>query len=484
MDDLIKTKEKPLVLVTLIEAGMGHIVSAVAIADALKAQYSDKVNVLEKYILRESDNDVLQKYEKFLVDNVKGYSKYSSFGYFQYFSMYILGPQNSLKLVHNTVMRKQVNALVDEYAKIKPDVIVTTHYFTLYCAVRYRNLYDNNVKVVCYCPDNNVHGWWDARADMIYTNNPMATQQAYDLTFRSGTVQEAFYPTRKAVTEANESKEFYRTKFGIPQDKFAVVVADGVYAEAKAKDICLELIKSDLPLTVCLLAGKNDAMKREFDELKSKVKPNITLLTFGFMQNAPELYRACDLFITKAGPNAILDSVMVDTPVIVDFCATPIEYTTKNLFTKHFNCGCFIASPKQIKIQVEEYIKHPEYLQKFAHSLAYFDKSKNGADDIADDIVGLIFNGEQNRDKHYAQEDAVINRYFELKAEKCNSGYNKKLMQNGLSAKRQLKINNKVALNKCKCENKAKALKCKFHSGKASKKYADILIKLSADECV
>ena len=47
-----------------------------------------------------------------------------------------------------------------------------------------------------------------------------------------------------------------------------------------------------------------------------------------------------------------------------------------------------------------------------------------------------------------------------------------------------IKLNNKIALNKCKCENKAKALKSKFHSGKASKKYADILIKLSADECV
>lgn len=483
MDKLSNTKEKPVILVTLIEAGMGHIVSATAIADAIKVKHGDKVEVWDRHVLRDSDNEVLTKYEKFLVDNVKGYSKYPSFGYFQMFAMHILGPQNSLKFVHNTVMRKQVNALVAEYAKIKPDVIVSTHYFTLFCAVKYRNIYDKNVKVISYCPDNNVHGWWDSRCDMMYTNNPMATEQAYDLTFRSGRVCEAFYPTRKAVIDANESKEYYREQFGIPQDKFAVVVADGVYAEAKARDVCLELIESDLPLTVCLLAGKNDEIKKEFDELKSKVKSNITLLTFGFITNAPELYKACDLFITKAGPNAILDSVMMDTPVIVDFCATPIEYATKNLFTKHFNCGPFISNPHKIKMQVEEYILHPEMLNEFDDSLKYFDKSKNGSEEIADDIIELIFAPRQHRAKHYEMEDVVIDRYFAEQAEKYNAKFNEILFSGDkISKRRERRLQKKIAVVNNKYANKAKSLKRKFHSGKASRKYANILIKLNETE--
>lgn len=480
MNELSNTAKKPVILVTLIEAGMGHIVSATAIADALKVKYGDKVEVCDRHILRDSDSEVLHKYEQFLVDNVKGYSKYPSFGYFQLFSMYILGPQNSLRFVHRTVMRKQVDALVAEYAKIKPDVIVATHYYPLFCAVKYRNTYDKNVKVISYCPDNTVHGWWDARCDMMYTNNSIATEQAYNLTFRSGRVCEAFYPTRKAVIDANESKEFYREKFGIPQDKFAVVVADGVYAEAKAKDICLELIESDLPLTVCLLAGKNEEIRQEFEQLKSTVKPNITLLTFGFMSNAPELYKACDLFITKAGPNAILDSVMMDTPVIVDFCATPIEYATKNLFTKNHLCGQFISNPHKIKQQVEEYVLHPELLNEFSDSLQYFDKSKNGSEEIADDIIEMLFDPQRHLDKHYEQEDAVIDRYFNEQAAKSNERYNEILNDAvKISKKRERKLYRSISATNFKYAKKASTLKRKFHSGKASKQYASILIKIN-----
>ena len=476
MNELSNTKEKPVILVTLIEAGMGHIVSAIAIADAIKDKYGDKVEVLDRHILRDSDNEVLTKYEKFLVDNDKGYSKYPSFGYFQMFAMHILGPQNSLKFVHNTVMRKQVNALVAEYAKIKPDVIVSTHYFTLFCAVKYRNTCDKNVKVISYCPDNNVHGWWDSRCDMMYTNNSMATEQAYDLTFKSGKVCEAFYPTRKAVIDANESKEYYREQFGIPKDKFAVVVAEGVYAEAKVKAICLELIESDLPLTICVIAGKNDEIKQEFDELKSKVKPNITLLTFGFLSNAPELYKACDLFITKAGPNAILDSVMMDTPIIVDFCATPVEYATKNLFTKRFNCGLFIPNPHKIKLQVEEYILHPELLNEFSDSLKYFDKTKNGSEKIADDIIELIFDTKQHRAKHFEQEDLLIDKYFNEQAEKHSAKYDEKLFNgSNISKRSERRLQKKIVVINNKYASKSKVLKRKFHYGKASRKFADII---------
>lgn len=476
METIASTKEKPVILVTLLEAGMGHIVSATAIADAIADRYADKVDVLYKHILRESDNPILPKFEQYLIKNVIKYSKYPSFGYIQILAMNLIGSQNSLKVVHHTAMRKQVKALIEEYAKIKPDVIVSTHYFTTYCAVRYRNKYDKNVKVISYCPDNNVHGWWDNRCDMIYTNNPWATQQAYKLKFASGRVKEAFYPTRKAVTEANESKAFYRDKFGIPQNKFAVVVADGVYAAAKISKVCKALLKSDLPLTICLLAGKNDKVIRKFEAMKAKVKPNITLLTFGYINDAPELYRACDLVITKAGPNAILDSVMLDTPVIVNFCATPIEYATKTLFTKRFKCGLFIKSPRKIKAKVEEYVKHPENLQEFADSLAYFDKTKNGAYDIADDIINMIFTPDQHREERFAQEDEVIDRYYTAQASK-RGRRESKLYAMDDDAKRQIKLESPTANDRL--SDKGRILKEQLHSGRASKKFADILNKMS-----
>ncbi len=423
----MEQKQKPRVLVAYVEAGMGHIVSAQAISEALKKNHGEEIEVIDRYILRDSDDPLLKKYENYLVHNVQMCSKYPAFGDIQISSMHLFGAQNTLKFVHGTVFASQVQATVKEYQKFSPDAIVCTHYFLLHAAVKYKMQVDPKVVVIAYCPDNNVHGWWDNRADVIYTNNPLATKQAYALKFPNGHVREAFYPTRSEVVESNETKEYYREKFGIPREKFAVVVADGVYAKAKAKSVCNELMKSDMPLTVCLLAGKNDALKAEFEEKAKHTKPNITLLCFGFLQNAPQLYGACDLFITKAGPNAILDSVMMDTPLIIDYCASPIERATKKLFSKHYQCGYYTTRPRRIRKYVESFIADPSSLEKMRSSLSYFDKNKNGAGKIADDIAEILQNGDERMTRILHEEERAVSKLFDKAKEKKRDRADKKI---------------------------------------------------------
>lgn len=441
--------KKPVILFSQIEAGLGHIVTTKAIYDALKANYDDVLDIQAKYVLRDSGNKTLIEYERYLMDNVKKYSQIHGFGDLQIRSMFILGPQNTLKIVAHTAFARQVKALVAEYVKLAPDVIVSTHFFTHYCAVRYKLQHNPDVKVLCYCPDNNVHGWWDIRGDMIYTNNEYATAQAYQLGFTSGKVKQAFYPTRSEVAESNGTKQFYRDQFGIPQDKFAVVVADNVYQQKRAVKVCRRLMETDLPITICLLAGKDEKARQQFEELKSHTKPNVTLLPFGFVGNAPQLYAACDLFVTKAGPNAVLDSVMMDTPVVIDYCATPIERKTRDLFIKHHRCGYYITSPVKIKRQVEEIIRNPELLRQFDESLKYFDKNKNGSVAIADDIAKFVLNNDLQQKELFAQEDKIIDDYYRLNYP-------------------------------ADCEKRAAKLKRKLHGGKACKQYAKILDKLNA----
>ncbi len=415
--EIMETNRKPRVLITFVEAGMGHIVSAQAISDALREKYGDRMDIIDSHILRDSENPRLPKYEDFLVRNTKLYSTFPIYGDIQFASMHLFGAQNTLKFVHNTVFYSQTKATMDEYNKYKPNVIVCTHYFLLYAAVEYKRKYDPGVIIVAYCPDNNVHGWWDNRADVFYTNNPLATKQAYDLRFKNGHVVETFYPTRSDVVQSNESKEYYRNKFGIPFDKFAVVIADGVYAKAKVRKVCNALLKTDVPLTICVLAGKNEKLKRQFDEKKGKLKPNITLLTFGFLKEAPQLYGACDLFITKGGPNAVLDSVMMGTPIIIDYCASPIERVTQKLFTERYFCGYHLVSPRRIRRQVEELVKDPRLLEGIKETLSFFDKSKNGADDIADDIAELLWNGEERKERIRREEAQAIGDLMSEKAD-------------------------------------------------------------------
>ena len=270
------------------------------------------------------------------------------------------------------------------------------------------------------------------------------------------------------MIEANESKEFYRKKFGIPLDKFAVVIADGVYAKAKVKKVCTELLKTDVPITICVLAGKNTKLKEKFDALKATVKPNITLLTFGFLKDAPQLYGACDLFITKAGPNAVLDSVMMGTPILIDYCASPIERATKKLFVEHMFCGYHFVNPRRIRKQVETLVNRPELLRELKDALSFFDKSKNGADEIADDIAEILWNRRERKIKLLKEEEDAINELIAEKADKKLAKAEEKIEKlNEAAAKRAEKINARANEQAMKINEKAEKAAKRVYDEKA-----------------
>ena len=382
-------RERKRILITYIEAGLGHIVAAEAIADALNKAKCDRFEIIERYILRDSENEALRKFERFLVGQVRGYSRFPGLGALQMAAMHVFGAKNTLRLLHSTVFRRVSAALIREYELLCPDVIVATHYFTAFAAVEYRRRVSPACRVVLYCPDNTVHGWWDNRADLLFTNNKSATADAIRYGFPECRVREVFYPIRAAVREAGVSPAL-RARFGIEDNAFAVVVADGVYARAKAKRVTNALIESKKRLTICLLAGKNEKLKKKFDKKIGALPDNITLKTFGFLPDAPALYGACDLFITKAGPNAVLDSVMMGTPVIIDYCATPIERRTKDIFIDRSGCGYYIKSPQKIRKCVERLCEDRRELARLRKNLKKFDKQSDGASDIATGIIELL----------------------------------------------------------------------------------------------
>lgn len=384
--------KKPRVLITYIESGMGHIMSAQAIANKLKEKYGKELDIVEEEIMK-CDNDKTQiKFEKFLCNQVKITNKIKGYGAFMFWLIEALGKQKFLELVHKTLFKKATDATIEAMRKRNPDVVISTHHFITLCAIELKRRYMPNLTVITYDPDNNVHCWWDNRSEIFITNNDVAVKEAIEKRkFKPEALKRVFFTAREAVVKANGTKEEYRKKYGIPLDKFAVIVADGAYAGANAKKYTDELLKTDLPLTIVMLAGKNEKVLEYFKKKVGKTKPNITLIPMGFTETAYELYGACDVFITKGGPNAILDSLYMGTPVLANFYAQNMEKAAINLFVNVMGCGVAIYKKKKARLQVEEWIKNPELLNVYKENIKLnLDKSQNGSSQIADIIMDEI----------------------------------------------------------------------------------------------
>ena len=375
------TTQKKRVLVTYVEAGFGHITTANSIADAIEALHDPNIEVIRKYTFK--DDPTLHKIEQRFVKDVKWANTFPLHNYIQMAATHIFGIHNSLPFVVSTFYRRARKIYLEQLAAIKPDIIIDTHYLTSFLATQYRDLMNPHVKVVTYDPDNSVHNWWNIRVDKFIVNCRLAFHDALEHDFTRQQLMIVPFVTRKEIMEVSESKAFYRDKYGLPQDRFTVMVAAGGYGRSGMSRIVLALMNVKHPITVIAICGTNKRLFNRLQKLKAKVALRIDLRPYEFVPNVYELNRAADVLLTKGGPNAMLDSVLMGVPVGVFYYASPIEYQSMHLFTSILNCGRHFKTAHKIVKWINECVTNPAILDIYKEAAQEVRSKGNGAEQIA-----------------------------------------------------------------------------------------------------
>ena len=381
-------EKKPKVLLTYIESGMGHITSMKSIEDNLQ-KFSDKLNLIEDYLMETSSATKI--YEKFIAMQVKQCMKHPLFGGFIFWFLGIFGGLESMSFLHHSIFYAGYHDVFEHFVKEEPDVIISTHYFISYVANNYKLKHNPNCIVITYNPDNNTHVWWDGRTGLFLVNNELAKEEAIAKRgFKEENIIEVGLTKRQALLDCTESKEFFRDKFNLPQNKFTVLVTDGAYAVGRSKSFCKYLLQTKKEITILYMAGQNIKVHYYFlkkrARLEKKGKKNITFKILEFMPNIHEIYKACDLVITKGGPNTLLDCALMGTPFIVNLCPQPMEKAAYQLFVKKYHCGIGVFRDFQIRQVVENFIDHPDLLDVYKQNLKRFQDMPNGAEKISEVI--------------------------------------------------------------------------------------------------
>lgn len=383
---------KKRVVVTFVEAGQGHIVTAEAIAQSLEKKYANEIEVIRDYIFKEGD-DSLKKHEQMLIKNVKASNKHKGYLDFQFACMKLMTEQGTLKFVYRTVYNKIRKKCIKHFEELKPDMVISTHFEPAFYGIEACKKEGNNWLNVIYDPDHCVHGWWDRRCDILFTNNDMASEEAINKKgYLPSQVKQVNFMARESIQNFTLTKEECREKLGIPKDKFTVILADGAYASANMDSFTRELLKTNKNITIIPVAGRNEKLLEEYKKMQKNIPENITFIPLPFTKTIEEYYCASDLFITKAGPNAITDSVFVNTPIMTNFYSGPIEKASNKLFTQVYNTGIYQKNKKEARKLVEQYVDNPSLLDEFRQNTYKLDRKKNGADEIADIVYDALKN--------------------------------------------------------------------------------------------
>lgn len=217
----------------------------------------------------------------------------------------------------------------------KPDVIVSVHPLLNHAALRARADAHMTAPVITVITDlGRVHeGWLIPEADAVV----VPAREVYQRAVQRGVPEERLrllgHPIHPKFEDVTATKAELRRKLGLPVDKTIALLMAGGEGGGKLLPTTLAIAKSKIPLHLIVVTGRNTALRTKLEEIAPALKMPMTIL--GFREDVPELMRASDLLVTKAGPGTIAEASVAELPVVVyDFVPGQeegnLDYVRKN----------------------------------------------------------------------------------------------------------------------------------------------------------
>ena len=108
-------------------------------------------------------------------------------------------------------------------------------------------------------------------------------------------------------------KQALRRRFGLDEQRFTVLVMGGAAGVGDLAAQVRELAQDRHPWQLVVVSGRNEKLRRRLLEAEVATP----MLVLGFVDYMPDLMRACDLVVTKAGPGAIAEALATGLPLVI-----------------------------------------------------------------------------------------------------------------------------------------------------------------------
>ena len=208
--------------------------------------------------------------------------------------------------------------LREVFTQYQPDVIVSVHPLLNHAALRARaDAGMQQVPIVTVITDlGRVHeGWLLPEADLTVVPAREVYQRAIERGVPPERLRLLGHPIHPRFEDVSGSKAEIRKKLGLPEKATIALLMAGGEGGGKLLPTTLGLAKAGLDYHLVVVTGRNAALKAKLQELAPSLPTPMTVL--GFRNDVPELMRAADLLVTKAGPGTIAEASVAEVPVVV-----------------------------------------------------------------------------------------------------------------------------------------------------------------------
>jgi 1,2-diacylglycerol 3-beta-galactosyltransferase len=218
-----------------------------------------------------------------------------------------------IRAVFGPTVRKTVGQLLQRH---DPDVVLSVHPLlnhVAHQAIRKGGRPRALMTVITDLVDFH-RGWTFSQADLVIAPTEKARRVALRRRVPSDRVKLLGLPVDlRFRPPAPGEKQALRRRFGVEEGRFTILIMGGAagvgHLAAQVRELALEQHSWQL-IVVC---GRNEKLRRRLLEMDATTP----MLVLGFVDYMPDLMRACDLVVTKAGPGAIAESLATGLPLVL-----------------------------------------------------------------------------------------------------------------------------------------------------------------------
>lgn len=335
----------PKILIISSDTGGGHRSAAQTISDGLQKFWKGEsvaVRVIKAIEDSHHITDKLVKLYNWILRNKQSWMKYL------YWAVNRFRPEQ-----HEFLLKRCIVPLKASFEKWCPHVVVSVHPLTQHIfarILRELNLLDQ-VPLVTVVTDP-CYGFWKGWAcddvSLYLVANEDAKRQLMDYGVSPDKIKISGMPVHPKFREVQEvDAQSARKAYGLDPDKFTVFVNAGWIGGGNIPTIFKELVRGELDVQAIFLAGKNEVLKAEAEELAKQAKFPVKVI--GYSDEIEKLMQSANVMVSKLGGLTTFEALACRLPIIADATTPPMpqEAGTVKLLSQQ-GAGILLEKPSDI----------------------------------------------------------------------------------------------------------------------------------------
>jgi UDP-N-acetylglucosamine:LPS N-acetylglucosamine transferase len=343
----------PKILIISSDTGGGHRSAAQAISDGLEKFWkggSPVVRIIKAVEESHRITDKLVNLYNWILRHKQGWMKYL------YWAMNKIRPETR-EFVH----KRCIGYVRDQFEKWCPHIVVSVHPLTQHIfgrILKELNLTDQ-VPLVTVVTDP-CYGFWKAWAcddvSLYLVANEDARDQLIDYGVSPSKIKVSGMPVNPKFREVSEfDAQNARRVFGLDPDKFTVFVNAGWIGGGNVPQIFRELVRGELDVQAIFLAGKNEDLRIEAEEIARTARFPVKVI--GYSDEIEKLMQSANVMISKLGGLTTFEALACRLPIIADATKPPMpqEAGTVSLIERR-GAGILLRRPADIVPTIQHLI--------------------------------------------------------------------------------------------------------------------------------